>query len=220
MKKYNVVIVEDHPFTRQTLSYEIKKEDSLLLMNVFENGKDVVDFVKINTPDIILMDIEMPVMDGIAATKEIKQFNDNIKIIMLTSHVEREKVFDAFSSGANAYCVKKIKMEELLRVIDIVINDGIWFDTQIANYIFDILKNLEVNQQKEEVKKTLEDFNITPRERNILKLIADGKSNAEIAEILIISHNTVKNHVASIINKFSLKDRTQVALFTIKNNLL
>jgi len=138
MKKYNLIITEDHPFTRQTLCYEFKRQENINFLGAFENGALAIDFVKKTPVDVILMDIDMPVVDGIKATKEIKQFNPDIKIIMLTCHNEKEKVFKAFSSGANGYCVKKIEMAELIRVIEIVSDNGVWFDKQIAAFIFDI----------------------------------------------------------------------------------
>lgn len=216
--KYNTLIVEDHPLTRQTLEYQIKKLKDINLIGALENGQKAVDFVKENKTDLIFMDIEMPVMNGIEAVKEIKKIKPNTKIIMLTSHTEKEKVLDAFNCGANAYCVKNIKIDELSKIVEIVIDDGIWVDTKIARYIFDVLKNIE-EKQKQEVLKT-EDFNITEREKEVLKLVSDGLSNDEIAEKLVISRNTVKNHIASIIDKLSVKDRTQIAVFALKNNLL
>lgn len=226
MKKLKLLIVEDHPFTKQTLVYEFKKLPQIELLDALNNGKEAVNFVAKTTPDIILMDIEMPVMDGIEATKEIKKFNEKISVIMLTSHSEKEKVFGAFSSGANGYCIKDIEMDELTKIIEIIHNGGVWFDKKIAGYIFEILKNIDMKEAIEKVNaaeknsKKNQDFNITTREREILKFVADGLSNTEIAEKLIISLNTVKNHVASIINKLSVKDRTQVAIFAINNKLL
>ena len=218
MKKYNLLLAEDDAFTRQTLSYELKRREEINFLGAYDNGKDIVELVKTTTPDIILMDIDMPIMDGLTATKEIKKFNPNILITILSNHDQKDKVLDAFSFGANAYCVKNIKMNELLNVFDIIASGGIWIDRQIAGYIFDVLKNTE--SSKEETRKKAEDYNITERERNVLKLVADGLSNSEIAEQLIISQNTVKNHIASIISKLAVKDRTQIAVFALKNNLL
>ena len=218
MKKYNLILAEDDAFTRQTLSYELKRREEINFLGAYDNGKDIVELVKTTTPDIILMDIDMPIMDGLTATKEIKKFNPNILITILSNHDQKDKVLDAFSFGANAYCVKNIKMNELLNVFDIIASGGIWIDRQIAGYIFDVLKNTE--SAKEETRKKAEDYNITERERNVLKLVADGLSNSEIAEQLIISQNTVKNHIASIISKLAVKDRTQIAVFALKNNLL
>ncbi|MBQ9245807.1 response regulator transcription factor [bacterium] len=219
MAKYNVLIAEDHPLTRQTLEYQIKKLKNVGLLSTVENGKDAVNFVNTQQPpDIILMDIDMPVMDGIEATQEIKKLKKNIKIIMLTSYTEREKVLDSFNYGANAYCVKNIKSEELSGIFDIVADGGIWVDKQIAGYIFDVLKKMEEAQKQQKLKA--EDFNISDREKEVLKLVSDGLSNDEIAEKLFISRNTVKNHMASIIEKLSVKDRTQAAIFAIKNKII
>ena len=218
MKKYNLLLVEDDPFTKQTLYYELKRREEINFLGAFDNGKEAVEYVKTNTPDIILMDIDMPIMNGLEATKEIKKFNPNILITILSNHDQKDKVLDAFSFGANAYCVKQIKMNELIKVFNIVSDGGIWIDSQIAGYIFDVLKNIDKKQ--EETKKTTEDYNITERERNVLKLVADGHSNTEIAEQLIISQNTVKNHIASLLTKLAVKDRTQIAVFALKNNLL
>ncbi len=217
MAKYNILIAEDHPLTRQTLEYQTKKLKNVNLVTAVENGKQAVDFVKENKTDIVLMDIDMPVMNGIDATIEIKRTRKDAKIIMLTSHTEKAKVLDSFNSGANAYCVKNIKIDELSQIMDIVAEGGIWVDTQIAGYIFDVLKNIEEAQKQEKI--TAEDFNISEREKEVLKEIANGLSNDEIAEKLFISRNTVKNHIASIINKLSVKDRTQAAIFALKNNI-
>ncbi len=221
MKKHSVILVDDDPFLRQTLSYQLKKQENIDFIASYQNGAEAVENTKKNPPEIIIMDIEMPVMDGIEAARQIKQFDRNINIIMLTSHSEKEKVFSAFSCGANAYCVKNIKTDELLNVIDMVSNGNVWLDKSIAGYLFEIIKTSENQKENEpEKKKTLEQFNITPREQNILKLISDGFTNAQIADELVISLNTVKNHVASIIDKLSVKDRTQIAIFTLKNKLL
>ena len=216
MPKIKIVIVEDHPLTRETLVYQLNKLEKFEVMASFENGKEALEFVKLKAPDVILTDIDMPVMDGIEATLEIKKINSKIKVIMLTNYQDKIRVLESFQSGANGYCVKNIKINELSKVIDIVLEGGIWTDSKIAGYIFDVLKSIEEKQKEE--KLTLEDFNISEREKEVLKLIADGLTNEEIAEKLFVSKNTVKNHVASIISKLSVKDRTQVAIVALKND--
>ena len=150
MKKVSLVVVEDHPFTRQTLVYELKKSPNINFLCAFDNGKDVVEYIKINQVDVILMDIDMPIMDGISATKEIKEFDNNISVIMLTNYNEKDKVLSSFKSGANGYCVKQIKIDELLEIIEIVSQGGVWFDKQIAKYVLEIFKTIET--QKEQTK--------------------------------------------------------------------
>ena len=119
--------------------------------------------------------------------------------------------------GASGYCVKDIKIPELLNVMDIVLEDGIWVDSKIAQFVFDVLNHIQQAQKEERLK--VEDFDISEREKEVLKLIADGLSNDEIAEKLFISRNTVKNHVTKIIEKLSVKDRTQAAIFALKNKM-
>ena len=216
--KIKLIIAEDHPFTKQTLTYEFKKLEEVDFKGAFESGQEVVDYCLLNDVDVILMDIAMPIMDGIVATSEIKKSKPNIKIIMLTSHTEKGKVLDSLSSGANAYCVKNIKTPELMEIIKTVYDGGVFFDKEIACYILDIFKTIE--KHKIEEKISAKDFNITPAERSVLKLIADGHTNAQIAQTLVLSKSTVKNHVSSIIKKLAVKDRTQIALVTVKNNLL
>ena len=159
----------------------------------------------------------MPIMNGIDATKKIKSLYPDIMIIMLTAYTEKQKVLGAFSSGANAYCVKDVKIDELVKVITIVNDGGIWFDTKIAKFVFEILTNYREDKIKSQMK---DDFNISEREIEIIGLISEGLSNIEIAEKLFISKHTVRNHVSNIIEKLSVKDRTQIAVFAMKNNLL
>lgn len=215
--KYKLLIAEDHPLTRQTLEYQTKKLDKISSVVSAENGRQAVELFVKEKPDIILMDIDMPLMNGIDATSEIKKLNPKTTVIILTSHSEREKVLDAFQSGANGYCIKSIKIDELSKVMDVVIDGGIWVDSKIAEFIFDVLKH--INEAQKENKLKAEDFNISEREKEVLKLIAEGLSNDEITEKLFISRNTVKNHVASIIAKLSVKDRTQAAIFALKNKM-
>ncbi|MFH0702171.1 MAG: response regulator transcription factor [bacterium] len=213
-----ILLAEDHELTRQGIAYGLNKYENLEIIAEASNGQEAVELVKKYQPDLILMDIIMPVLNGINTTKKIKTINPDIKIIMLTSSSEKEKVLSAFSSGANAYCMKNIKLDNLVNIIKMVMDGGIWIDPGIAGYIIEILQS---KQSLIEPKKgNSADFNLSNREKEILKLIADGLSNKDISERLVLSLYTVKNHVSSIIQKLAVDDRTQAAIIALKENLI
>jgi len=212
-----ILLAEDHELTRQGIEHGLRKYESIEIIGEVENGLEAMEFVKRNKPDLILMDIIMPGLSGIRATKEIKIIDPNIKVIMLTSYNEKEKVLSAFNSGADAYCMKNIKIYDLINIIRTVIDGGIWIDPYIACYIIDILK---LKPEISEYQNNHIDYSLTGREKEILKLIAEGLSNNNIAERLNLSLHTVKNHVKSIIHKLAVDDRTQAAILALKENLV
>lgn len=213
-----VLLAEDHELTRKGIAYGLKQSNEIEVLAAVENGYEAVQFVKTNKPDVILMDILMPVLNGINATKEIKENYPDIKIIILTSINEKENVLASFKSGANAYCMKNIKIDDLITVIKTVINGAIWIDPDIAGYILEILQSKTNILDDSKLNNT--DFNLTNREKEILKLIAEGLSNKDIAEQLFLSLHTVKNHVRNIIQKLAVDDRTQAAILALKENLV
>lgn len=212
-----ILLVEDHELTRKGIAYSLKTFPDIEIIGDVDNGKKAVDFISSKKPDVILMDIAMPVMNGIDATKKINESYPDIKIIMLTSINEKQSVLSAFHSGANAYCMKDIKSEELINIIKAVMTGAVWIDPNIAKYVLDILQTTGI---QEENKTPSNLFNLTAREREILKLIAEGRSNKDIAEKLVLSLHTVKNHVKNIIQKLAVDDRTQAAILALKENLI
>lgn len=217
-----ILLVEDYQHTRKTTAYGLK---SLIKdVEIFEsdNGLAAVNFIKNgNVPDVILMDISMPVMNGIEASRQIKEIAPQIKIIMLTSFSEKEQVFSSFNSGANAYCLKNIKPGELVNVINSVLNGAIWIDPSIARFIIHLFKTgIELNSQTGTAQAADNNFDLTVRESEILKLVAAGKSNRDIADELVLSIHTVKNHLKNILQKLCVEDRTQAAILAIKENLV
>ncbi|HIZ28399.1 MAG TPA: response regulator transcription factor [Candidatus Adamsella sp.] len=212
-----ILLVEDHELTRKGIAYSLKTFPDIEIIGDVDNGKKAVDFISSKKPDVILMDIAMPVMNGIDATKKINESYPDIKIIMLTSINEKQSVLSAFHSGANAYCMKDIKSEELINIIKAVMTGAVWIDPNIARYVLDILQTTGIPAENKTPNNI---FNLTAREKEILKLIAEGRSNKDIAEKLVLSLHTVKNHVKNIIQKLAVDDRTQAAILALKENLI
>ena len=216
-----ILLVEDYQHTRKTTAYGLKSNIKDAEIFESDNGLAAVNFVKSgNIPDIILMDISMPVMNGIDAAREIKSIAPEIKIIMLTSFSEEKQVIASFSSGANAYCLKNIKPQELVNVINSVLTGAMWIDPQVVPFIRD--KNCGVIPSRQLSRSAFKEHhsNLTQREYEVLKLVVDGQSNSQIAQTLTISEHTAKAHVCNIIQKLVVDDRTQAAVKALKEGLV
>ncbi|OCQ94259.1 DNA-binding response regulator [Nostoc sp. MBR 210] len=204
-----VLLVDDQNLIRQGLKELLKLEADLEIIGEAENGKIAVELAAKLQPDVVLMDIRMPIMDGVAATKEIHQYYENIKILVLTTFDNDEYVSAALQYGAMGYLLKDTPSEELAVAIRAV-HKGY---TQLGPGIVQKLLNQfphGIPTPSEPVPPSLTE--LTPREKEVLKLIATGASNREIAQELYISEGTVKNHVTNILNRLSLRDRTQAAI--------
>jgi len=216
-----VLIVEDHDLTREGLVYGIGKYPSIEIAGQAQNGEEAVKLAEELKPDVILMDFALPILNGIDATHQIKAKLPDIKILMLTSYNEQSKVFEAFSAGANGYCLKDVKTDRLVQIIEMLPDDVVWIDPSIASFILRVLPLMAgVVTKVEEKKDTFKTVELTAREKEILTLIAQGQNNREIAEKLSISLFTVKNHVSNIIQKLAVEDRTQAAIVALKKGLV
>lgn len=210
---YKVLIVEDHALIRFGLKTAFESKN--FINEIFEasNAEDAINIVKNNHIDAIIMDLGLPSMNGIDATKEIKQINPNVKIIILTSHSTEEEVLDSIKAGARAYCSKDINPDRLADIISSVIDGAAWFDQKIA----DIVLNALSSNKKTSLFNFDEEYNLTDREKEVLEYICEGLNNGEISKILDVSINTVKVHVSSIIQKLGVEDRTQVVVKALKS---
>ena len=216
-KKTKILMVEDHKLMRVGLKSIFEDYPDLEVIAEADNGIDAVKLAKELKPDVILMDIGLPELDGIQATKKIKEFDKNTKIIILTSHSDENEVNNAINAGANAYALKDIKTEYLIMVLRSVKDGAVWFDPNVAHLVKKNNDNKTGNSRADFKEKHA---NLTEREYEVLKLIVDGKSNQDIANDLKISEHTAKAHVCSIIQKMLVDDRTQVAVKAIKENLI
>ncbi|MBT2725607.1 response regulator transcription factor [Bacillus sp. ISL-75] len=208
-----VLIADDHHVVRRGLVFFLRTQKDLEIIGEAANGKEAVEQAKLLKPDIILMDLVMPEMDGIQATKTIKQEQPDIKIMMLTSFSDQDHVIPALEAGASGFQLKDIQPDELVTSIKKIIGGENQLHPKATSHL---LANLS-NKNKQEKNLLAE---LTKRELDVLKEIANGKSNKEIAASLFITEKTVKTHVSNLLSKLELADRTQAALYAVKNQLV
>ena len=235
-KKIKLMLVEDHILTRIGLKVSLEKYSNLEIIAETANGKEAVDFASNKKPDLIIMDIGLIEMDGIEATKKIKEANPNIKVMMHTSHKSEREIIASLASGADGYCLKDTAPEQLYTAIQSVYEGNAWLSSQVAEKVLRNFYGKEISQIKQsdfakglasvdekKVTKPISQIPIVPlsaRELEVLKLIVDGKSNQEIAGKLFVTLATVKTHVRSILNKLSVDDRTQAAVKAMRQGLV
>ena len=207
-------VVEDYSLTRMALKCALNQYDDIDVVADFEDAESCLDFLINNNVDIVIMDLGLPNMDGLEATKIIKEKSPETKVIIVTSHETDEEVLTALVSGANAYTLKDVEFSDLYKVIKLVIKGGIWLDPRIVQIAIKVFKQ----QQNQNQEKNIE-LNLTDREKEVLKLLSKGLSNTEIAEELVISSHTAKVHVSNILNKLAVTDRVQAAVKAYQYNL-
>ena len=219
--KIKLYIIEDYLLTRTTYKHHFTHYNDFEVLGDFETAEEGLEALQKNPADVVLMDLGLPYMNGLEATKIISRKFPNTKVIVLTSHERDDEIFASLSSGANAYALKDIYLPDLCNVIKEVQKGAVWIDPRIARMAlsafpkpastdFDNLYNY---------KKKL-DINLSDREKEILKLIVEGKSNTEIADIIMISPHTAKSHVCKILSKLSVPDRVQAAVMAVQYDLL
>lgn len=212
----NILIVEDHELTRFGLKTAFEAYDFVKDIYEAESAERALEIVEQKHVDLIIMDLGLPGMNGIEATQKIKDFNPDIKIVVLTSHNDDKEVLNSLKAGANAYCSKEINPKRLVQVIQSVLDGAAWFDPAISHIVLNAATKSQIN----DTQKPEKDYGLTSREAQILKLITEGYSNNEIANELFVSINTTKAHVASILQKLEVDDRLQAALKALKERLV
>jgi NarL family two-component system response regulator LiaR len=206
-----ITIADDHPIVRQGLMVAIGAQDDLELVGEASNGAEAVELAKNLNPDVIIMDLQMPVKDGITAIREITQDNEDARILVLTSFPDDNNVFSAIKAGAMGFLLKEAPPEELLASIRTVHNGEAALHPTVARKLI---------QEVKAPSKTRSSLDpLTPREMDVLKCLARGLSNREIAKELTVSVRTVTTHMRNILDKLHVSNRTQAALYALEHGV-
>jgi len=206
-----VILCDDQSLIRDGLELLLKLESDIEVIAKASNGNELFIQLEKYKPDLVLMDLKMPGMNGIEATRKIKKIYANIKILVLTTYDDDEWLFDALRAGASGYLLKDTPREEVVKAIRGTVNGNSFLDPSIAGKL---IKSVTKQDQKKAVSIVEK---LTQREKDVLQLIAKGLNNHAIAEKLFLSEGTVRNHVSVILEKLGVEDRTQAAILAIKH---
>jgi len=238
MSKIRIALIEDHDLTRVGIRTALLQKDEIEIVGEAGNATEGLKMLKMVQPDIAIVDIGLPDKDGIELTREVKSTNKGqelaTKVLILTLRDNKEAVLAAFAAGADSYCMKDIKFDNLLEAVRVTYNGNAWIDPAIARIV---LQQAQQNPQKSEsafvnIKTVapnhdslgnlegIQLYTLTERELEVLQLIVEGCSNAVIAEKLYITVGTVKTHVRNILNKLCADDRTQAAVRALRSGLV
>jgi DNA-binding NarL/FixJ family response regulator len=204
-----VLIVDDDALIRDGLKVLLDMEDGFEVTGVAANGREAFEQCAQNKPDLVLMDVRMPVLDGVLGTKLIKEHYSDVKVVILTTFKDDEYIAEAVKNGAEGYLLKSQSLDSIVDSLKVVGEGNTVFEKEVAGTLHALLKG--------EKKKDPASFQITKREFDILRYVGQGLSNEEIAQKLYLSQGTVRNYISSLLEKLELRDRTQLAIFFYKN---
>lgn len=215
-KKVKVIIADDHALLREGIIKILSLEPGVTVVGEAEDGVQAVELARNTDVDVILMDINMPNLNGIIATKMIKQEKPEVNIIALTIHDQEEYLFELIQCGVSGYVLKDVRPDQLIKTILRVAEGEAFIPSSLTLKVFEEFNRLSKTQGGGPEGQ----FDLTPRENEVLQQMAQGLTNKEIGERLFISEKTVKNHITNIFQKLGVADRTQAVLFAIKHDLV
>lgn len=223
-----VLLVEDNELMRHGLRAVLEGTNEFVVIGEAEDGAMAVEMVQALNPDVIVMDIGLPILNGIDATKQIKGIKPDVNIVMLTSHENDNEIFAALSAGAAGYCLKDCASERIKTALLSVSQGAAWIDPRIAGKVLKVFENpsapgLNQNNSGPAAATPATPTNndvLSTREKEVLRLMVDGASNKEISDKLIISISTVRTHVEHILEKLAVSGRTQAAVKAMKEGLI
>lgn len=210
-----ILLVEDQAIVRNGLKLILEQDQEFQVIVEASNGVEALCQLEHTHVDLVMMDVRMPEMNGIEATKRIKSLYPELKVIILTTFEDEEYAYQTLKDGANGFLLKSSEPEKLLSSIHSVLSGGLVLQEDIAAKLMPKLLRQSIGTKDEEIQLPL-----TERELSIVKLVGEGKSNKEIANSLFLSIGTVKNHITNILQELDLRDRTQLAIYAVKNGLV
>ena len=217
MERIKVLIADDHRVVREGLSAILKTKENIDVVGEAQDGQEAVEKARSLVPDVILMDVSMPRMGGVEATRVIKRELPHIGIVALTMYEEQQYIFDLVRAGATGYLLKDTDSSQIVKAIQSIYHGESLIHPSVASKI---LAEFSLLAQKKGKKPSWVEHDLTEREITVLRLVADGKTNKEIANSLDLSEKTVKNHVRNIFHKLQVYDRTQAAILAIRKGLI
>ncbi|GGA55666.1 DNA-binding response regulator [Kroppenstedtia guangzhouensis] len=203
------LIVDDHELVRRGLSTYLMTEEGIEVIGEAANGKEALAFIRKTRPDVVLMDLVMEEMDGVEATREAVQIHPGIRVIVLTSYISDDKLFPVLEAGATSYLLKTARAEEIAAAIRSAYRGESTLEPKVSARLLKQVRK----------PKPLPHEDLTDREREVLHLLGQAKTNQQIADSLMIGIKTVKTHVSNILSKLGLEDRTQAAVYAVKHGL-
>lgn len=212
MESTSVFLVDDHQVVRQGLRDFLELQDDIDVVGEAASGVEAIGLVKQLLPDVVIMDLVMPEMDGVESTRRVKSVSPTTQVIVLTSFADDDKVFPAIKAGAISYLLKDVSPVELARAVRAAKRGEAVLHPEVAAKLMQEFSGSRHDEPEAEA--------LTEREMDVLRLIARGHSNREIADALIISEKTVKTHVSNILSKLHLADRTQAAIYALRQRLV
>lgn len=219
-KEVRVIIIEDYKLTRVGLRYALNEIENINVIAEAQNAEVGLELIKKEQPDVVLMDLGLPGINGLEATAKVKNISPDTKIIILTSHDREEEVVASLGSGASGYCLKDIDPITLSNVIKNVAKGACWIDSNVAHLALKLFPKPESTEIMNHCCGIDSKARLTERENEVLKLLVQGKSNTQIAQELIVSVHTAKAHVCSILQKLCVDDRVQAAVKAIKEGIV
>ncbi len=213
--KKKLIIAEDHTIVRDGLRSIFEADDELEVIGEAGDGMEAIRLINNSDPDILLIDLNMPKMDGISVIREVKKQSGKIKIVVLTMHSDEEYILEAFSSGADGYCIKTSPGKELLNALKTVLGGRQYVSPEISDKVLE-----GYIEGKKTIRQESSWDGITRREREVLKLVGEGYQNKEISDYLCISVKTVEKHRANIMEKLDLHSASALTAYAIKKGLV